>query len=186
MRKADAVLTALALVAVAATAAGAWRGASWTDERTLHFASHAEPLAAGAPTPATGAGAFFNWTVPDNSTAANLTVKVTFTGQALRGGVATVSLRLATPDGASQPPATKPLPIGQGATSAGLTVPLNATWEAMPSELRDTTDLGHGRSWPHALSLSVTVEAPPGDLPLARYGFQASVEGTVLVYKQAP
>jgi hypothetical protein len=185
MRKADLVLALLVVLAVVATVVAGLRGDSWTDERTLKFASHSQELAAQGPSPAGGAGASFNWTLPDNATAANLTVKVIFSGQAVRGGTATVSVRLVLPDGTSPAPITKPMPIGQGATSGDLTLNTEAMWDETPDHLRDTTDAGHSHTWSSPLRVSVTVEAPPGDLPAARYGFTAQVSGTLDVFRAA-
>lgn len=185
MRKSDLVLAILAVVAVLATAVAGLRGDSWTHERTVHFASHAEELPAKGPTPASGAGAAFNWTLPDNSTAANLTIKVAFSGQAVRGGTATISVRIVTPDGKAVAPITRPMPIAQAATTGELTLNATAMWAETPGDLRDTTATGHSRTWPMPLRVQVTVEAPPGDLPAARYGFTAQVSGTLDVFAKA-
>lgn len=182
MRKADVVLAVLVAVALAATAVAAWRGDSWAGERTLQFSSHAEPLATLGPSAATGAGASFNWTVPDNATAANLTIQVTFAGQGVRGGFATVSVRITMPDGRDAAPVTKAMPIAQGGTSGSLALGENVTWSQAPRALRDTTTVGHGLHWQEPLRVTVTVEPPAGDVPLARYGFTATVSGSTTVY----
>lgn len=185
MRKADLVLAILVVLAVVATVVAGLRGDSWTDERTLRFASHSQELAAQGPAPAGGAGASFNWTLPDNATMANLTVKVSFAGQAVRGGMATVSVRLALPDGTSPAPITKSMPIAQGATSGDLTLSAEAMWDETPDHLRDTTNAGHTHSWSTPLQVTITVESPPGDLPVARYGFTAQASGTLDVFAAA-
>ena len=184
MRKADVVLAVLVVLAVAATAVGGLSGDRWTQERTLHFASHAQPLAPSGLEPAGGAGARFNWTLPDNATSANLTVSLYFSGQAVRGGSATVSVRVTAPTGEGQPPVTSSWTIAQGATGAETTLMVNATWAWMPGTMRDTTDEGHARVWDRPLEVLVLVE-PPSDLPLAQYSFTAQVSGTVLAFAKA-
>jgi hypothetical protein len=183
MRKADIVLAVLAVAAVAATAVGGFSGDRWTGERTLHFTSHDEGLAEQGPSPATGAGARFNWTMPDNATSANLTVDLSFSGQAIRGGSATVSVRITTPDGESHP-VTASWAIPQGATTAEKTVTANVTWDVLPTTLRDTTDSGHARPWTRPLEVVVVVERP-ADVPLAQYAFTATASGSVAVFVAA-
>lgn len=184
MRKADVVLAVLVVLAVVATAVGGLGGDRWTNERTLRFASHAETLPPSALEPAGGAGASFNWTMPDNATSANLTVSLYFTGQAVRGGSATVTVRITAPTGKGEPPVTSSWTIPQGATSGETTLTVEAFWDEMPAELRDTTDEGHGRTWPEPLEVLVLVERP-ADLPLAQYAFTAQASGTIRVFAQA-
>jgi hypothetical protein len=184
MRKADIVLAVLAAAAVVATAVAELSGDRWTEERTLRFTSQAQPLSPSALAPAGGAGASFNWTVPDNATSANLTVSLYFEGQALRGGSATVSVRVTTPSGDSEPPVTQAWVIPQGATSLEMTLNATAMWDEMPASFRDTTAAGHGRSWSRPLVVAIVVERP-SDLPLAQYGFTAQVSGTVSVFADA-
>jgi hypothetical protein len=183
MRKADVGLAVLVVLAVAATAVGGLSGDRWTGERTLHFASHEQPLAPSA-LESVGAGAHFNWTLPDNATAANLTVSLYFDGQAMRGGSATVSVRITAPTGEGEPPVTLAWAIPQGATTAETTVTAASWWAEAPAALRDTTDEGHARAWSEPLKVVVTVE-PPSDLPLAQYSFTAQVSGTVTVFAKA-
>lgn len=183
VRKSDVVVAVLAVLAVVATAVGGLSGDRWTDERTLRFASHEQPLPpVGAP--ATSGGGLLNWTVPDNATSANVTVTVAFSGQAVRGGTATVSLRLTAPDGTVQPPVTAAFPIPQGATSAQVVLNASAFWDSQPNALRDTTSGGHARPWDRPLEALVVVQ-PPSDLPVARYSFTASGTGTVAYYTAA-
>lgn len=184
MRKADVVLAVLIVAAVVATAVAGLSGDRWTHERTLHFTSAPQALPPSALVAASGAGAHFNWTVPDNATSANLTVSLYFEGQALRGGSATVSVRITRPDGDGEPPVVVSWAIPQGATSAETTVNASAMWDTMPDSFRDTTGEGHGRTWSRPLEVAVLVERP-GDLPLAQYAFTAQVSGTVAVFAQA-
>ncbi|MEA3135834.1 MAG: hypothetical protein QOJ26_1682 [Thermoplasmata archaeon] len=181
MRKADLVLAVIAVVAVAATAVAGLSGDRWTHERTLRFASHQSDLSPTDLQPANGAGAHFNWTIPDNATATNLTVTLYFSGQAIRGGSATVSVRMTTPDGKGQPPVTQSWAIPQGSTTGQTTLNVSAMWAMMPSEFRDTTSEGHERHWTKPLEVVVLVEQP-SDVPLARYAFTASALGTVSTY----
>jgi hypothetical protein len=183
VRKSDAVVAALAVLAVVATAVGGLSGDRWTEERTLRFAGHQQPLPPAGASAGPGGG-LLNWTVPDNATSANVTVTVDFSGQAVRGGTATVSLRLTAPDGTPQPPATKAFPIPQGATSAQVVLNASAVWDSQPNHLRDTRSGGHTRSWDRPLQALVIVQAP-SDLPVARYSFTASGTGTVSFYTMA-
>jgi hypothetical protein len=183
VRKSDVVLAVLALLALAATAVGGLSGDRWTDERTLRFAAHTAPLPpAGAP--ASAGGGLLNWTVPHNATSANLTVTVAFSGQAVRGGTATVSLRITAPDGTAEPPVTQAWAIPQGATSAQVVVNASSAWTLMPTTLRDTQSGGHALEWSQPLQVLVVVQ-PPNDLPVARYSFTASGVGTVAYYTAA-
>jgi hypothetical protein len=184
MRKADLVLAILAVAALAATAVGGLSGDRWTDERTLHFSSHEQSLPEQGPTPASGAGARFNWTAPDNATATNLTIALSYSGQAIRGGTATVSVRVTTPDGQGQPPVTQSWTIAQGSTSGQITVNLTAVWAEAPLKLRDTTSEGHSFVWDRPLEVLVTVDRP-ADLPLAQFTATATASGTVWVFQAA-
>ena len=184
VRKSDVVLAILAVLAVAATAVGGLSGDRWTGERTLRFASHSQSLPPSELAPAGGGGASFNWTLPANATSANLTVSLYYNGQAVRGGSATVTVRVTPPTGKGDPPVTTSWTIAQGATSAETTLTVESTWDEMPSKLRDTTDQGHSRAWTEPLEVVVTVE-PPSDLPLAQYSFTAQVSGPVTVFAKA-
>ncbi|HUR24971.1 MAG TPA: hypothetical protein VM327_03025 [Candidatus Thermoplasmatota archaeon] len=184
MRKADLVLASLVVLALAATAVGGLSGDRWTGERTLTFTSHSEDLPASETMAAGPGGARFNWTLPDNATEANLTVSLHFSGQALRGGSATVSVRVTAPTGNGQPPATSSWTIPQGATEADTTLTVEAAWARTPGRLRDTTARGHGLTWTMPLEVVVLVEQP-SDLPLAQYAFTAQVSGTVTVFAKA-
>jgi hypothetical protein len=184
VRKADVILGILVVVALVATAVAGLSGDRWTGERTLSFAESSQPLPPSELVPASGAGASFNWTVPDNATSANLTVMLYYSGQAFRGGTAIVSLRLTTPDGQSVPTVTRSWIIPQGATSGEMTVDVGAVWDEAPETFRDTTDEGHQRAWSRPLELVVVVERP-SDVPLATYGFEASVTGTLSVFASA-
>jgi hypothetical protein len=180
VRKADAALAVLLLLAAAATAVGGLSGDRWTDERTLHFAARAAPLPpAGAQ--AGAGGGLLNWTVPDNATSATLAVTVDFSGQAVRGGMATVSVRVTAPDGSVQPPVTAAFPIPQGATSAQVVLNASAAWDERPATLRDTQSSGHAQHWTAPLQALVVVQAP-SDLPMARYSFTATGSGSVSYY----
>jgi hypothetical protein len=184
VRKADVVLAILAVVALAATAVAGLSGDRWTGERTLRFATHDVALAPSPLEDVGGAGASFNWTVPDNATAANLTISLYFQGQAFRGGSATVSVRIVAPTGENEPPVTQSWVIPQGATSGEMSLTAFSMWDEAPESFRDTTSEGHGRSWSRPLEVLLTIGAP-SDVPLAQYSFTAQVSGTVSVFAQA-
>lgn len=184
MRKADVVLAVLAVVALAATAVAGVSGDRWTGERTYRFESRQTLLPPSELSPAGGAGARFNWTVPDNATSADLNVTLYYSGQAFRGGNAIVSVRVTTPDGRNHPPVTQSWAIPQGATSGEMALNTSAVWDHMPETLRDTSAEGHGRVWTKPLQVFVTVEEP-SDVPLANYGFTATVTGSLNVYRAA-
>lgn len=184
MRKADVVLAVLAVAAVAATAVTGLSGDRWTGERTYRFESQQGLLPPSELLPAGGAGAHFNWTLPDNSTSANLAVTLYFNGQAFRGGNAIVSVRITGPDGRNAPPVTRSWTIPQGSTAEQATVNATVSWDSMPETLRDTSASGHSRTWTTPLQVAVTVE-PPSDVPLASYDFTATVSGSITVYRAA-
>jgi hypothetical protein len=174
----------LGVAALAATAAGALGGDRWTDERTVRFATAQQDLAAAGPLPAGGAGATFNWTMPANATAASFNVTLAFSGQALQGGSATVSVRATGPDGRDHPATTRSWTIPQGASSASLELNLTVAWADVPATLRDTDSGSHGLAWSQPLRLHVVVEAP-SDLPVASYGFTAAASGRLTTYSAA-
>jgi hypothetical protein len=181
MRKADLVLGVLAVVALVATAVAGLSGDRWTQERVVRFSSHDSPLPpqGGA---ANGGGAHLNWTVPVNSTRAAFTVSIDFSGQAQAGRVATVTVRVTTPDGKSQPPITQAWPLSLGATSGHTTVNVTAQWASVPNATRDTSSALYGKVWGKPLQVLVVVE-PPADAPTARYNFAATAQGTISSYK---
>ena len=181
VRKGDIVLGIVVVLALAATAVAALSGDRWTGERTLTFAEHSGTLPPSDLLPASGSGARFNWTLPDNATSANLTLALYFEGQSFRGGQAIVSIRVTTPDGMSQPPVTRSWTLAQGATSSEMMVDLGVRWDDVPASLRDTTDEGHTHSWARPLEVVVVVERP-SDVPLASYDFEASVTGSITVF----
>ena len=148
-------------------------------------ASRATPEPSGtAVSPAGGAGARFNWTVPDNATSANLTLTLYYSGQAFRGGNAIVSVRITTPDGNNAPPLTQSWAIPQGSTGEEMTLNASAVWARLPETLRDTSADGHARIWAKPLVVWVTVEQP-SDVPLANYDFTATVSGFLTVFRTA-
>jgi hypothetical protein len=181
MRKADIVLIVLAVLAVWATLAGALGGDRWTDERTVRFATAQSQLAAAGPTEVPGGGVLLNWTMPVNATSASFVVDLAFSGQAIRGGGAIVTLRVTSPDGQGHPPLTQSWTIPQGSTSGSLQLNTTVSWMETPRTLRDTTSSAHGVHWMAPLILQVVVE-PPSDLPLASYSFTATATGTVASY----
>lgn len=184
MRKADIVLIVLAVLAVWATLAGALGGDRWTDERTVRFTTSEAPLGPVGPASADGGGARLNWTLPANATSAELVVLVTFEGQAVRGGMATVTLRITGPDGKALPAVTQAWAIPQGATTASVELNTTALWREVPETLRDTTSSTHGVTWTRPLELLVLVE-PPADVPLASYSFSAGARATATTYAAA-
>jgi hypothetical protein len=185
MRKADVVLVALGVLALGATLVGALSGDRWTDERTVRFAAQEEPLAAQGPVPAGGAGARLNWSAPANATSATFLVSLTFDGQAVRGGNAIATVRVTGPDGRQLPPVTQAWAIPQGATSGQLEMNATAVWRETPDSLRDTRSGAHGIAWSGPIEVLVTVERPAGDVPLATYSFEATVQGTAATYREA-
>jgi hypothetical protein len=183
VRKSDVAVAALAVLAAAATAVGGLSGDRWTEERTLRFAEHAQPLPpAGAP--AGPGGGLLDWTVPENATSASVDVTVAFSGQAARGGAATVTLRVTAPDGTVRPDVTRAFPIPQGATSAQVALNASVEWAQAPGDLRDTRSGGHALQWTRPLEVLVLVQGP-SDLPVARYSYTASGTGTVAYYAAA-
>ncbi len=181
MRRSSLALVVLGVLVALAVMVGGLSGDRWTDERTVSFATSTSALQPSDLDSADGAGASFNWTMPRNATSADVVVHLYYTGQAVRGGTATVSLRFTTPDGKPLPPVTRAWAIPQGATTAETEVNATAVWAEVPHTLRDTTSSTHGVWWLQPLVLQVTV-GPPSDVPLASYSFQASATGTVDTY----
>lgn len=182
MRKADIVILVLAVLAATATLVGALSGDRWTDERVVRFEWRTDtPLAAQGPDAVPASGLRYNWTAPANSTAATFTVDLAFSGQAVRGGTATVSLRVTSPDGTVHPPVTQAWAIGQGSTSAQTQVNATIEWARVPGAQRDTTSNAHGLQWDRPIEIQITVQ-PPSDVPLASYSFEATAAGVMTTY----
>lgn len=181
MRGSAIAIVVLVVLAALATLVGGLSGDRWTDERTVRFATADVALPATELLPAGGAGANFNWTLPVNATSADLVVHLYFSGQALRGGSATVSLRFTAPDGRALAPKTVAWPLAQGATSGELEVEASAVWAEVPDRVRDTSSSAHGLHWAQPLRLQVVVESP-ADLPIANYDFTASATGSVATF----
>lgn len=180
MRKVDVLLVALGVVAAVATTVAIAKSDDWTGERTYTVRATDVALAAQGPVPAGSAPARFEWPAAANATSATLAVEVAFTGQAVRGGVAVVRIGGVAPDGTNLAPVTFHLPIGQGATASGATIPFNATWAEVPGKVRDTR-VPDGVQWGKPLVVTVTVEQP-SDLPAATYAFTASASGAFAAY----
>lgn len=178
----DIGLAILGVVAIIVISVAFASGSSWADEHQVTYGATSAELASQGPFNARGAGANFNWSVPDNSTSATFQVTVTFTGQAIQGGIATVTARLQMPDGHYAHDVTAPLTIGQGATSVTATFNITGTWAKIPESSRDTGKaIGSPMTWSAPLRLLVSA-SPPSDLPAATYGFAASASGAVLGY----
>lgn len=179
MRKADAVLLVLAAVVTVVTLAGVVASDSWTDERRFRFEASTQPLEPQT-MPAATAPARFEWPAPDNATAAVLNVTITFAGQAVQGGSATVRVSGTAPDGTPLPVKTVALPVAAGATAATIDIPYNATWLALPDDVTDTREPPATR-WDAPFVLLVSVDSP-SDLPVASYAYTASATGAFVVY----
>lgn len=180
MRKVDVVLVALGVVAAVATTVAIAKSDDWTGERTYTFTvtDHAAP--AQGPVPAGSAPARFEWAAPANATGATLDIRVSATGQAVRGGVAIIRVSGVAPDGSNLPPETHTMAIGQGSTSNDIGFRFNTTWAETPDRVRDTQEPA-GMAWEKPLVVTVTVERP-ADLPAATYAFTASANGTFATY----
>ena len=180
MRKADVVLVALGVVAAVATATGYAKSDDWTGERTYTFTATDVAVPAQGPVPAGSAPARFEWPTPANATGAALEIRVSATGQAVRGGVAIIRVSGVAPDGTNLAPETHTMTIAQGSTSNEIGFTFNATWAETPGRVRDTQE-PEGMAWEKPLVVTVTVERP-SDLPAATYAFTASANGTFAAY----
>lgn len=183
MAKPDLVVFALAALAVVATTVGALKSNDWTDERTYRFEAALAPVPGQEPQAAGSAPARFEVPAPDNATALTATIDVAFTGQALQGGTAVVRVGGTAPDGTPLPTVTRAFAVDQGATSASLSIPYNATWSEVPGSVRDT-QRPDGQAWAQPLVVLVTVERP-SDAPVANYAFTTSLAGTFATYASA-
>lgn len=180
MRKADVVVVVLAVAVVLVTLTGVAASDRWTGERTFGFAAGEEPAPPQGPAPAGPAPARFEWPAPDNATAIALNVTITFTGQALQGGQATIRIGGTAPDGSNLPASIMTLAIPQGATSSSVDLPYAAAWLEMPDDVRDTRTPPPAH-WAAPLVITVSVDAP-GDAPIATYAFTAQAVGVFVVY----
>lgn len=180
VRKVDVVLVALGVVVAVATAVGVAKSDDWTGERTYTFTATEVALPAQGPVPAGSAPARFEWPAPANATGATLEVRVSATGQAVRGGVAIIRVGGVAPDGTNLPPETHTMAIGQGSTANDIGFSYNVTWAEAPDRVRDTQVPG-ARAWDGPLVVTVTVERP-SDLPAATYSFTAAANGTFAAY----
>ncbi len=125
--KPDAVVIALAAVAVIATTVAVMSSADWTSEETYAFAVSTDTvLPEQGPVPAGSAPARFEWPAPDNSTGILATVTVTFQGQAVQGGNAIIRISGTAPDGTQLPVQTRTLAVSGTQQTEGK--PYNATW----------------------------------------------------------
>lgn len=180
MRKADLILAALMVAALAASALGAINSDAWTGERTIRFVTATVPLGDQEPVAVSATPGRLEWNLPNNATSIRLNVTVTFAGQAVQGGSATVSLRATTPDGKTVTPATASLAIPQGATSATASFSYNATWANVPATTDDTR-VPASVVWGMPFVLEITVERP-ADVGIATYSFMGAATGSTTTY----
>lgn len=181
--KAIVVVAGLAVAALLVTALGVAKSDDWSGERTYRFDATMQDLASQGPLAAGAAPAKFTWEAPSNATAANYTIVVAFSGQAVQGGSAVVRAKATAPDGQTTS-TTGTLAIPQGATSGELTLQLTFVWHDLPGKVRDTRQ-PDGLDWEAPLALEVTVERP-SDLPVANYAFTATASGVASSFVGAP
>lgn len=182
VQRAALVVLGLAVAVVVAVAIGFAGSDSWTGETSFDVREQTASLGDQGPTDAGGAGARFEWLLPDNATRVALQVAVAFNGQAVQGGSATVLVRVTMPDGRVAPDTVAALAIPAGATTAALVLDINATWLDAPSEKRDVAGNEPAPVVWSAPLVATVVTSPPSDLPLATYGFTAAVGGVVSTY----
>lgn len=183
MGKGDTVIAAVGIgILVAAAVAILWTQ-EFAGLEDVRFESNTTALATMGPTTLEGPDLAFEWHgLPDNATAANVTVEVVFDGQAFAGGGAVIQAVLHAPDGQVRQTRTATLTIPAGGTDASTTLTLDVAWAAVPDDVRIQPDrLDATLTWDAPLVLALVVE-PPNDLPLATYGFAASATGTVTHY----
>ena len=181
--KAIVGVAVLAAAAVLVTVLGVAKSDDWTGERTYRFDATTQALESQGPLAASVAPARFTWGTPSNATAANYTVVVAFSGQAVQGGNAIVRAKATAPDGQTAS-AIGTLALAQGATSGELTLRLAIAWHGLPAEVRDTRQ-PDGLRWEVPLAIDVAVEQP-SDLPVATYAFTATVSGVATAFVGAP
>lgn len=185
MQRSNLILAGLAAAVVVAAVIGMAGSARWTGEHRVSFTTTESDLVAQGPLDAGGAGAVFEWLVPANATEAELQVAVVFSGQAVQGGSSTVSVRVTAPDGRTMPDTVAAMAIPPGATSAALVLSVPAHWLDVPEPVRDTGGAQPaGTHWMQPLRVLV-VASQPSDLPVASYGFEASIVGTITTYMAA-
>lgn len=180
MVKAFLVVGLLAVAALGVTVLAVAQSDAWTGERTYSFQATTAALPASEPLPAGAAPARFSLNLPANATAVAGEATIAFTGQAVQGGNAAVRIKTIAPDGRTTATTTALLPVAQGATSGQVVVPFNLTWLEVPASVTDTQQ-PDGQAWALPLRIEITVERP-ADLPVATYGFTATLAGTLAGY----
>lgn len=174
------VVGLLAVAALVVTAVGVAKSDDWTRERTYEFHATQAAIPGGAALAAGSAPARFEYALAANATGSQLEATVSFSGQAVQGGNAAIRVKATAPDGRTTTTVTAVLTIAQGGTSAEVVVRLAFTWLDLPGAVTDTQQ-PDGTTWALPLVIEVTVERP-ADLPVATYGFTATVAGTVDAY----
>jgi len=188
MAKVDVLIGAMGGVALLATVLGVVFYEELSGTREYTFLEYAVPLderedAVGAqPTS-------FIYGTPDNATAIDLSVQVSFSGQAIVGGSATVIVQFLAPDGNVTEKQAE-LSIARGATSATTTVDLEARWADPPDDVEVEGALNataHATSWAGMpMEVRITVEPPGTEIPaLSDYRFTATIDGELRVYRSS-
>lgn len=185
MKRVDAALAALGVVAAVVLVVAFLEGDAWAGVESIRYDVHEEPLTQQGPLAAGGGGALFAWTAPNNATGANFTVYVEFRGSALEGGAATVSIEIIAPDGSRVGPEIHAFPIAQQSSMARANFTLDSVWMETPPTVTDEPEAHEDTTiWQEHLKVRVAV-SPPSDLPLASYTFYATVAGAIDSYHRA-
>lgn len=187
MQTVDWIIASVGVAAIVATTLGVVFFEELVGEQDIIFEETDSTLAAG--TADVTQPQAFTWDARNNATAASFEVSVTFSGQTLAGGSATVSIQVTYPDGTTQTQ-TETLTLGQNAQSATgtWTVPVTR-FLALPEDTVATPDddFDATHEWANGYEVAITVTGPsnPGAMPpsqLSAPSYSATVSGTETHY----
>jgi len=159
MGRVDTVIAIIGIVLLVAAGTGLVYSQEWSGLEEYHFAQATDDLPA-LTFPATPV-AEFEWAVLDNTTGANLTVTVTYDGQAVQGGNAAIGIELVAPSGEVVRTQTEVLAVQPLSNRGFIQFEVNAGWLAVPEDVRSRPDnLPGSEVAVGPLTLRVTVDGP--------------------------
>lgn len=183
MAKVDTVIAAAGIALLVFAAGGLLWAQEFADLQDHEFTLREVPLEGQQKPIVSGTKESLEWHgLPPNATGATLQLTITYTGQAVQGGTATVDMELVGPDGTLERE-TATFAVAPGASSGQAVFPLSVTWGSVPGPLRgQSDDLPEARDAEGPLRLSVAVQGP-ADVPLvAGLDFTLAAEGTIQSY----
>ncbi len=133
---------------------------------------------------ANGEPVVFEWTgLPDNSTAANGTVTIAYSGTALVGGEFKVAVTLTGPNNSTFTTEPVTITISPGPADGSRDIPVSLAWAEVPESFRGTHDEADGYAMEilKPLTISVGIEGDAGPL-VGDITFSASASASVTTY----